>query len=314
MKTLKSKLRKTSKFLLVALSICFFSNMVAKSQTDEGAKNKVMMNNPSDLEGSWNATIKEDSKIHIEFHRDNSINSSNSSDFLISELSAMPKEKNGEFKLTREAGTVVFNGKFEGNEGSGRYKFIPDNEFRQHMINHGIKLDDREQFAFFHVNVTKAYLKYFQDNRYDVTANDLIPLAALKVDEAYIRFWNENGYKNMKTSDLIPMKALNITPDYVKQFRSLGYNDIAASNLIPMKSLGITPEYVKSFQDIGFKNVSISKFIPLKSLGVTADYVKRFQDIGYNNIELDEMISLKATGVTPEYVKQMKAKDLNTRV
>lgn len=287
-------------FLFVStLMIHAFSGLNTFGQPNKSA---------AETEGSWTAHIK-NGEISIEFKKDSRPNSTDSSSFNLSEFRALPREKNGGFTLTREAGIILLNGKFEGNEGSGRYKFMPNKEYVDYMHSHELKeLDDEDLFAFFLVNVTKAYVKIFQDNGYRITKNELIPLAALKVDEAYIRFWKENGYKNISASDLIPLKALNISADYVKNFQSLGYNNISTSDMIPMKSLEITANYLKGFQDLGFRNIPPSELIPLKSAGVTADYVKKFQDMGFTNIDLNEMISLKSTGVTSDFVLAMKKK------
>jgi hypothetical protein len=266
---------------------------------------------PADTDGSWTATIKNDN-VHIRFKKDNEPNSSNSSSFSLSAFGVLPKDQTGEFKLTREAGIILFIGKFVGNEGTGRYKFIPGKDYVDYMNKQGIKdLDEQDLFAFFQVNVTKNYVKVLLDNGYHVTKSELIPLAALNVDEDYIRFWKDNGYKDISASDLIPMRSLNISIDYIKEFQDIGYRHIAVSDLIPMKSLDITASYVKAFQNIGYKNIPASQLIPLKSLGITADYVKGFQDMGFTNMSLSDMIPLKSNGVTPAFVSSMKKKGFN---
>ena len=70
-----------------------------------------------EIRGTWFAAIK-NNEVHIEFSKDENMRSSSSTTFMLNELSGIPKGQNGEFKLTREAGSVFFNGRFDDNIGT----------------------------------------------------------------------------------------------------------------------------------------------------------------------------------------------------
>jgi hypothetical protein len=116
-------------------------------------------------EGSWFATIKGD-KIRIEFRSsDDENNWSSDSDFKLSDFPNLQKGQKGEFSLKREAGIVVFTGMFDGDMGSGHYKFTADNSFVEYVKSHGFtNLRDRDPFSFYMVDLKKSYVEMLQKN------------------------------------------------------------------------------------------------------------------------------------------------------
>jgi len=198
-----------------------------------GAKQWINTN----TEGSWFATIKND-KVRMEFRSDSDDrNWSSNSDFKVSEFSSLPRDKKGDFSLTREAGTVLFNGKFDGNQGYGHYKFTPSSEFKDFLGRNGITgLEIGDEFAFFMINIKKNYVQMLEGNGYkNLSKNDLISMGALKVDEPYIRFWKMQGYPNLTPNELVSGKALGITAAYVDEIHRAGYNHLSLTNWLALK-------------------------------------------------------------------------------
>lgn len=196
---------------LVLLFLSGINGFVAISQpgdtSDKASDKTVLTNHGIKTQGLWTATI-ENEKLDIHFKKDgDNENYSSNTTFSLNEFSSLPNERQGEFKLTREAGTILFTGKFEGDKGSGKYHFIPEPSYNTFMLNQGLKeLQADDLFVFFLVNLKKDYINVLHNYGYtDFTKNDLIPLAALGIDEAYIKFWKQNGYDNVTLSDLIPL-------------------------------------------------------------------------------------------------------------
>src|SRR5260370_35987096 len=115
---------------------------------------------------------------------DDDRNWSSNDNYLVSEFSALPREQKGDFTLKREAGTMLFNGKFDGDQGYGHYKFTANKEFSDYLSKEGITgIDDNDRFAFFAINITKEYVEMLKENGYGhISKNELISMAALKVD------------------------------------------------------------------------------------------------------------------------------------
>lgn len=356
-------------FLLPVLVLfaCLLNEPVAYAQEQPSVKkneekkdddNEKKSHKGIKTEGAWFATIKDD-KIQFNFKNDESDKDSyNGSTFALSDFPNLPRGTSGTFSLTREAGTMEFTGKFEGNEGMGRYKFTPNTQYADYMKSEGIgTLDDEDLMVFYFVNIKKDYVQMLKSEGYaNIRKNDLIPLAALNVDKPFIRSIRESGYKKVELSQLIPLRALKIDGNYIREIREAGYGDIDIDNLVAFKAQGIDKEYlakmrksniklnsnnnnnessnnnranpdqglsandvismkalkvddefINSFKEVGYTNLRPSQLVPMKSLGITPDYIKSFQAMGYKDIDPEDIIPLKAQNVTPEYIRSFEA-------
>ncbi len=296
--------------------IAAYSNPVAKTKI-RGSKYYHWSQN-TDTAGSWFATVKGD-KVKIEFRSDSDDhNWSSNSDFNISEFLSLPKNQKGDFTLTRDAGTILFNGKFDGDQGYGHYKYTANREFKAFLNQHGITdIEAGDDFAFFIINISKDYVMMVENNGYKgLSKNDLISMGALKVDAPYINMWKEIGYKHLTANQLVSGKALGINREYVSEIHKAGYTNLSFEQLVSFKATGITGKYIS---DLHATNAKIAKpgqsenkmnaedVISVKALNVDARYIGGLQKEGYSNIPMNELTSMKAVGVTPEYIENLKA-------
>ena len=319
-------------FILVPLMAglaCALNQTVAFSQTTKTAGNKAhTKSKPTQrnwgstdrTEGSWFATIKGE-KVRMEFRSDDDDRNWNSSsdNFQLSELSSVPKDQKGDFTITRDAGTMKFNGKFDGNQGYGHYKFVSNKEFSDYVGGEGItNVDYQDEFAFFIINITKNYVKMLKDNGYGhITKNEMISMAALKVDESFIKYWKENGYPNITANELVSAKALGVDGEYVTEIHKAGYPNISYNQLISFKAQGITGAYIRGLKKANLnegKSTSEATSMPsaedvssFKALNVDSNYIAGLKNAGYANVPMNELTSMKAVGVTPEYARGMAA-------
>jgi BlaR1 peptidase M56 len=263
--------------------------------------------------GSWFATIKNE-KVRIQFRSDeDNDNWGSNSDFLVSEFSALPIDKAGEFTLTREAGTILFKGKFDGDKGYGAYYFTASKDYANFLSKEGITgAEEDDAFAFFLLNVKKDYVTMLKENGYkDISKDELISLTALKVDAAFIQMWKQNGFDNLSTNDLVSAKALGIDKEYVADIRKAGYEKIDFNQLISFKAQRINGDYINSLRKsknaAGDKLPDADQVTAYKAMDIDANFIKSFEAAGYKNIEYDDLTAMKATGVTPEFVKGFEA-------
>lgn len=267
MTTKKSNINSTWKYLfllpVLVISVCLLNKPVALAQLSSAKKNTekehYQQNRELGTEGAWFATIKND-KLSIQFKNDgDDENSFNSSTFPISDFKDFQREKSGTFTLTRDAGTMQFTGKFEGEQGMGRYKFIADKGFNDYLHKEGIDADDdRDMMVFFMVGVKKSFVQMLKENGYTkLRKNNLIPLAALKIDAAYIQSLKQEGLKNITLQDLIPLKSMGITGEYIRDIRKAGYTNVSAGQLITFKSQGIDGKYLADIRSASKKKASL---------------------------------------------------------
>lgn len=318
-------------FILVPLmaGLACALNQTAFSQTKKATGSTTVHTKPvhhnwgseDRTQGSWFATIKGE-KVRMEFRNEgDEHNWSNSDDFKVSDFSAFPKDTKGDFTLKRDAGTILFNGKFDGDEGYGHYKFSADESFTEYLKGQGITtIDNNDRFTFFIVNLKRGYIEMLKANGYNhLSKDDLISMAALKVDEPYIKFWKELGY-HLSSNDLVSGKALGIDKDYVEEIEKAGYKHLSFDQLVSFKAQGIDAKYISSLKRAKGNNGEANtlpkpdELSSYKALNVDSTYIRGLEEAGYHNLPMDQLTSLKAVGVTPEYVKSMASigyKDLS---
>jgi beta-lactamase regulating signal transducer with metallopeptidase domain len=350
MNSKKSNVHTTWKYFflvpLLVLFACLFNQPAAQSQTlssneksekSNEHENQSNIQNGMDTEGSWFATI-ENNTVNMQFKSGEKSNSS--STFQLSEFNDLPRDRQGEFSLTREAGTMHFTGKFEGKNGMGTYKFSPNKNFSKELAEQGVTVaKDIDLMVFFMVNVKTSYVKMLKKKGYkDIKEDDLIPLAALDVNEDYINSITKAGVKDFNLEDLIPLKSLNIDAAFIEEIRNSGYKNVTTDNLIALKSQNITGKYISdfnsaskeknddndeddiiafkslnidkefidSFKKIGYNDLSNDDLMALKSLNITPQYITEFEKTGYKNISADDLFALKSLNITSDLIKQYK--------
>jgi hypothetical protein len=321
---------------LMAFSVCALNQPIAQGQTVEPVANvntNINMGDRDDhREGVWSATIT-GAKMKMEFRRSAGDASwMNGNDFLISEFSPLPKNNSGEFKLVRDAGTMVFTGKFDGNKGSGRYKFNTNPGFAEYLGQLGVhNIDKNDDVAFFLINLNKDYITMLQRNGYkNVPKGDLIAIRALGVDESYIKSMKQNGYSNITLQELVTGKALAIDGAYIASLKNTGIPKLSFDKLVTYKAQGIDASYISKFKSVRGTPPASKKKLPIvknsdnknneddeddmvayKSLGVDDTYVKSLNAVGFTNLSSGDLISMKALGITAAYIKGFKDSGYN---
>ncbi|MFH6946450.1 M56 family metallopeptidase [Flavobacterium sp. FlaQc-50] len=318
MNSKKSNVHTTWKYFflvpLLVLFACLFNQPAAQSQTlnsdlkEKESKAQSNIQNGMETEGNWFATIKGNT-VNIQFKNDG--DNSSSTTFQLSELKGLAMDKKSEFTITREAGTMNFIGKFEGQTGMGTYKFVANKNFSKEMAQEGVEVaDDEDLMVFFIVNLKSSYVKMLKKNGYkNVDKDQLIPLAALDVNEDYVTSIKESGLVNFDLEDLIPFRSMGIDKAFIDEIRKAGYKDISADKLIALKSQGIDGKYIADFQDANKGNsgkITEDDIIGFKSMDIDKDFVDSFKQLGYNDLSNDELMSLKSLNITPEYVKEFE--------
>jgi len=313
-----------------------------------GIKIPGKMNTVDMSHGTWYATIKND-KVEIEFKADDNDenhNWSSSSNFKLSDFPSLPKGAKGDFNLTREAGTVAFNGSFDGDQGIGHYKFTPNKDYIDYMNKQHLSGNEEDiYFSFFMMDVKKEYVAFLKANGFDdLTKGQVISMTALKVDADYINFWKKIGYKDLRPQQLVSLKALKIDEAYVNDIRKAGYTDLTVQQLISFKAQHITGEYINGLKKArvkvpgsteaiadptpreiisskamnidsayvagtrraGYKDLSYGQLGSMKSMNISPEYIKSFEAVGYKDIPYNTLIMMKSSDVTPADVKGFK--------
>ncbi|SDY52544.1 Signal transducer regulating beta-lactamase production, contains metallopeptidase domain [Flavobacterium aquidurense] len=332
MNSKKSNVHTTWKYFfllpIMVLFACLFNQPAAQSQTlafkekEEKQERQSNIQSGMETEGNWFATIKGNT-VNVQFKSDENDNSN--STFQLNEFKDLPRDKQGTFTLTREAGTMTFVGKFEGDKGMGTYKFTANTAYSAAMEKEGIDLkDDEDRMVFFMINIKQSYVQMLKKNGYSKLDKDqLIPLAALDVNEDYITSIKQ-AVPDIDLEDLVPFKSLGIDQAYIEEIRKSGYKDLSAGNIIALKSQGIDAKYIKDFHGstTSKKNDKEAKdgedqedkdddIIAFKSLKIDQAFIDSFKKLGYNALSNDDLIAFKSLNVTPDFINSFKKAGYN---
>jgi len=243
-----------------------------------------------------------------------------------SEINPFPGQGNVSFKLVREAGTVEFKGQFDGEEGFGHFHFVPDAAYFPALKQLGVEdIEDRRQFGFFAMNIKKDYVNMLVHNGYQhISQRDLLSLAAMHVDEAYIQYWHgvklgEDGSDGDVTDPrtLIRLKAMHIDRAYVDELKAAGYDHLSLRELESLKAQHIDRAYIQSMgHGLNNEPIPVRELVSYKAMHIDSAYLQGLRKIGLNNLSMRDITSLYSMHVTPEYIRQLQElgyKDLSAR-
>ena len=158
-----------------------------------------------DVEGSWVAKIR-DSKVRLKltiFEDDESWGEwSSSGSFERKDFQGLELNRESNFKLVREAGTISFSGIFKDSRGYGDFSFSPDNRFRSFLKEKGFD---------------------------EVTDKKMLMLSLHDVSKQYVSDLAKIGFSDISISKLVSFAVHEISIDYIQDIRKAGFTDISPS-------------------------------------------------------------------------------------
>jgi beta-lactamase regulating signal transducer with metallopeptidase domain len=117
-------------------------------------------------------------------------------------------------------------------------------------------------------NITPGLISQYRASFGDVSFDDMIAMASMRLDPAYRGQMQAAGLKNLSARQLIALKSVGVTPDYIRQAAGLGFGPLTAERLLELKSMNIDKAYIDRVRAHGFKNLSLEQLIELRASGV----------------------------------------------
>ncbi|MEY4905445.1 MAG: hypothetical protein RLZZ292_3260 [Bacteroidota bacterium] len=294
-------------------------------------------NMPMKASGFWNALVEND-EVCVTFNNSQKNNNWITNEcFSKKEFSTLPTQ-DAEFTLQREAGTVTFKGKFEGNEGYGKQSFVANEAFKKMLQEKG--LDTRGEELAFHaflanVNATyfeelknlglnplqsnevqaflihritaqniKDYISAFKSSNYTPSADEIIAMKLQGIDVAYIQKMNSANDNILSPEDVLACKIHNLQPEKMAELGKLVNEKMTHDDQLAFAIHGIDAAFIKEIQGMTSKKLSNDDIIGAKIQGINADFIQPFYSAGLaKNTDFDELIALKIHGVEPSDVK-----------
>jgi bla regulator protein blaR1 len=129
---------------------------------------------PLSISGFWSAEVK-NNEVCVNFSSRNSDWNMMTSDcFDKKEFGIMPTQE-AEFQMIRQVGTITFKGKFEGNEGYGKFTFSGDETFKTYLETELsiTKIKDIDLFHLFMSKINKEYIANLKQNGFNKISNSI---------------------------------------------------------------------------------------------------------------------------------------------
>ena len=272
------------------------------------------------LSGIWEGKIENDQVCINLSSRTEHSSWMNGDCYKKAEFSALPTTES-EFTLTRPAGTITFKGKFENNEGYGRFRFAPDQTFSSWLTEQGITgIEDQGLVHLFFANIDKEYVLSLKKAGYkEISGEDLQNMAihGLSADKiaAYRDMSKSLGEKEPSLETMLSLSIQDVDLEFMKSLQKAGFSHLSMEDVMNAKIHDLSPEYVKQVKDMGFKNMTFDDVLNFKIQDVTPEFLNDLKKSGITPESADEALNLKIHEVSPESVaefKKMGFKDLST--
>lgn len=294
---------------MIALATMLWTTAGAQDKTrDPGEDDDWSMSNFADNPGLWSAVIHGD-KVRIEF---GGMHWSSTATFDLSELGTLPTGKPGAFTVRRDAGTVTFNGSFDGNRGHGTYAFEQDAGFRSYLAQEGFSdVSDNLMIHLYFTNINKAWFGYVRQNGYTgITMEELKRLATRDMNQEhlakYIDVFKKDNYGHVSLDMIVRLCDHGATPTFINRIRDLGYTDLSLETAVRLVDHGVNADFIEDMKKAGQKNLSLNEAIELRDHGVSVEYIHGLADAGYPNVTPQEARELVDHGVQADFIKEMR--------
>jgi hypothetical protein len=261
--------------------------------------------------GFWNAVIDND-EVCITFNNsEKQMVWVTNECFKKGEFSALPNQE-GEFTLTRAAGTITFKGKFEENEGYGKQTFIANADFKKLLATKGIDdLTDEFMFNAFLANANQDYFEQIEKMGYkDLSTEDWRSLLVHRVSIAMIEdlssTFKAKGYNTLSIEEVINMKIHGVDKSFVEQMNVSIKENLSPESILNAKIHGLQPDKMAELEKETPDNMTADDYMNFTIHGIDADYIKEIQSIAGKNLNNEDILSAKIHGITADFVNSFK--------
>ena len=264
---------------------------------------------PLSTSGFWSAKVDGDD-VKVTFNHDmEKGNWTSTRRFKKSEFSAMPTTESA-FNITREAGVMKFKGKFEDNEGYGKFKFEENADFKTYLGTYGMSNIKEEMMVhLFMSNINKSYMDYLKQNGYtSISKSQLQDLAIHGLTrenmESYITNFKKYVKGEMSLDKIIELKIHGVDAQYQRDLYDAGFIDVPLDQILEAKIHGLNKDYLKDIANTGQK-LSLDEAIQMKIHGVDAAFINKISK-GQKKLTPDEIVDAKIHGIDKMDVERIQ--------
>ncbi|MEL6122596.1 MAG: M56 family metallopeptidase, partial [Bacteroidota bacterium] len=226
-------------------------------------------------------------------------------------VSSIPQGEFEEHSITRASGTLKLSGERTGDEGSGRFTFVPDESFREYLTSSGYKnVKDVSLMHMFQTNIDKEYLAYFEREGFRLDTDELLGLAVhgVDIDELTdkVNALKKRNIKSTDAEDLIAMAIHGIDSEYMDEIDGMGYNGSRIEHYVQMRIHDVSPDFVIALQEAGFTDLDSDEVVQMAIHDVSDSYITELASVGLQNLDVDEIVQMAIHDVDASFVESIK--------
>lgn len=286
-----------------------------------------------DLTGTWTAE-PEYGKIHLRLKTGTKRNRSNLG-FDV-EASELITRTAGSFQLSRDPGTISFQGSLVSGAGNGTFSFEPNRAFVRDLERYGVDdFDNRELLALATTQVDREYVAELDRLGFgdQLEGDILIALGIHRVTTSYISELASRGYEETDLDNLLAMRIHGVNAEWIDGVQALGYEldadellawrihgvneewaeavrhegyDLDGENLLAWRIHGVSGEFIESLRDAGFDDLDGDEVLAMRIHGVSPEWMREMRDVGIEEFDADTAIAFRVHGVSPEFVREFE--------
>jgi beta-lactamase regulating signal transducer with metallopeptidase domain len=257
---------------------------------------------PLSMKGVWQAEI-DGNEVCVVFNNNlKGGNWTSTECFDKKEFSELPNVEK-EFTITRTSGVMKMKGKFEGNDGYGRFEFTPNNDFKVYLENQGATgLNETTLLHCFFADMNKEFIGFMNEKGYkNLTRRQIEELAIFRMDKDmvnyYLDFFKKSGNNNPALKKLVELKIHGIEKEYIATLQKYGYIDVPIDQVLQAKIHGIDAEYLQTFVKHQSKKYALQDLIQMKIHGADGDYITKIEGNSGKSLDVDDVVNSKIHGL-----------------
>lgn len=219
----------------------------------------------------------------------------NDTDVKASDLKGLSNGPNVRFEIPRDAGTLRFQGSFDGSKGKGTFTFAANPDYTRQMQALDYEISDSRLLELYIHDVSLDFAREMTALG-KVSTSKLIELSIHNVTPEYVREMASLGYEALTASKLVEFKIHGVSPELVRALVETGYKDLPPNRVVEFKIHGVTPEYIRGLADAGYRDLPPNKLVEFKIHGVNEKFIRDAESRGYKNLTPNELVELKLIG------------------
>lgn len=207
------------------------------------------------------------------------------------------------FQLHRDAGVVLFEGRFDDavpiRRGSGSFSFYDDPGYLQEMEKLGFQLADRTRLLVFALlDVSLSYTREVRLLGYgDLSADQLLGFRTHGVSPEFIRELAEMGYADLGPDQLVVCRNQDVSPGFISELYDLGYTDLALAQLIAFRVHDVSPEFINELAESGYSGMAPEDLVAFRTHQVASEFIREAVVQGYTDVSASKLIELRIHGL-----------------